>query len=508
MKILNAEQIKELDAFTIQHEPIASIDLMERAATACVNRLVELIPPEKKIMVFCGMGNNGGDGLAIARLLLEHNYSVSAFVIRNKDSFSTDAQQNYSRLKEKFPGALADITSPDQLPEPDGSAVAIDALFGTGINKAPGALADDAIIRINQFHKIISIDLPSGLFPDKSSAENKNIVHSDLTLTFHAPKLALLLPQNFQCVQAFEVLNIGLHPIGDASMQVQNYYLGAVDVSSLVKLRGKFSHKGSFGHALLAAGSKGKSGAAVIGARACMRSGAGYLTIHSNNETVNAVLQHLPEAMSDQDEHPDSITEITGLEKYDAIAFGPGVGTSEETQRVLKKLLHYYPGKLVLDADGLNILSENKTWLSFLPPNTILTPHPKEFERLTEKFSDDFDRLSALRNFSLKYRCIVALKGAHTAIAMPDGSVFFNSTGNPGLAKAGSGDGLTGIILGLLARGYNAPQAALIGTYVHGLAADLCVKKRSMESILITDVIEKLPLAFRKLELLSQANTV
>lgn len=503
MKILNAAQIKELDAFTIQHEPITSLDLMERASRACVNRLIKLVNSEKKFLVFCGMGNNGGDGLAIARLLLERGYSVSALIIRHSESFSTDAQKNYDRLKEKFPEAVKEIHTAEELPKPDGTIVAIDALLGTGINKNPEGILADTINSINQFSQIISIDLPSGLYPDRSSSENKNCVRSNLTLTFQAPKLAFLMPENFLYISAFEILDIGLHPIGMAAVPVQNYYATANDISSLIRPRSKFSHKGSFGHALLISGSKGKSGAGVISAKACLRSGAGYLTVHSNKETLNAVLQHLPEAMSDQDEHPDFISQIDSLEKYDAIAFGPGTGMAEETQTVLKKILQYYPGKLVIDADGLNIFSENKTWLTFLPPDTILTPHPKEFERLTEKFSDDFDRLAALRNFSLKYRCIVILKGAHTAIAMPDGSVFFNSSGNPGLAKAGSGDGLTGIILGLLARGYNPPQAALIGTYIHGMAADLCVKKKSMESLLISDVIEKLPSAFKKLESLS-----
>ncbi|MBL7933926.1 MAG: NAD(P)H-hydrate dehydratase [Bacteroidia bacterium] len=503
MKILNAAQIKELDAFTIQHEPVSSLDLMERASRACVNRIAKIAGQEKRIFVFCGMGNNGGDGLAITRLLLERDRNATALIIRYSESFSPDAEKNYERLKENFPEAILEIKSPQEFPEPEENIIVIDALLGTGINKSPEGLLAQAIYCINKFPEIISIDLPSGLYPDISSTENKNIVRSGLTLTFQAPKLSFLMPENFLFVPAFEILDIGLHPIGLASFQTQNYFVTAKDVSSLLKPRTKFSHKGSFGHALLASGSKGKSGAAVISAKACLRSGAGYLTVHSNKETLNAVLQHLPEAMGDEDEHQHFISGIDSLEKYDAIAFGPGTGMADETQRVLKKILQYYPGKLIIDADGLNILAENKTWLSFLPADTILTPHPKEFERLTEKADDNFHRLTILKNFALKHRCIVVLKGAHTAIAMPDGTIFFNSTGNPGMAKAGSGDGLTGIILGLLARGYNAPQASLIGTYVHGMAADLCVKKKSMESLLISDVIEKLPSAFRKLESLT-----
>ena len=283
------------------------------------------------------------------------------------------------------------------------------------------------------------------------------------------------------------------------------YFITDEDVSSLLKIRPKFSHKGSYGHALLLAGSKGKSGSALLASKACLRSGAGLLTLHSTKDTLNALLTYLPEAMSNEDAHSDHLSEVIHPENYEALAFGPGVGLHEDTQLVLKKILNYYNGSMVIDADGLNILSENKTWLNFLRPETILTPHPKEFERLTEKHADDFERLKAAKHFSLKYNCIVILKGAHSAIAMPDGNVFFNSSGNPGLAKGGSGDGLTGIILGLLARGYSPPQAALIGTFVHGYAADLCTKKKSEESLLVSDVIEMLPKAFKKIEMIAAA---
>lgn len=500
MKILNATQIKELDAYTIQHEPVPSIELMERASRAFVKRLQKLLQPDARLRVYCGTGNNGGDGLAITRILLQMGYAVTAVVIHYNDSLSADAAENYQKLKTEFPEKLVDVHEETDLPPLDADAIAIDALVGSGLNKPVQGLLAAGIALVNQHRRIVSVDVPSGLYTDRSSAEQSAIVRSSLTLTFHAPKLAFLLPENFPFVPEFDVLPIGLHPAGELPLLTKNYFLQSGEISALLKPRAKFSHKGTYGHALLLAGSTGKSGAAIISARACMRSGAGYLSVHSTKDTLSALLQQLPEAMSSYDTHPDFITEVRSLEKYDAIAFGPGVGTETDTQTVLKKILQYYTGELVIDADGLNILAENKTWLNFLPPDTILTPHPKEFERLSEKCNDDFDRLELLRQFSVRYNCIVVLKGAHSAIAMPDGNVFFNSSGNPGLAKAGSGDGLTGIILGLLARGYTAPQAALIGTYVHGLAADLCVKKSSMESLLISDVIEKLPRAFKKLE--------
>jgi len=503
MKILNTEQIREADRYTIDNEPIKSLDLMERAARACVKRLVKLIGTEEDVSMICGKGNNGGDGLAIARLLNEQGFTTYAYVIEYTEKFSEDAQHNFNLLKEKFPARVIQIQNIEEFRgKTTGKyTVLIDALLGTGTNRPIEGLLAEIIDYVNAaFPKIVSIDVPSGLYADKSSAENRSVIHSTLTLTFQLPKLAFLFPENKAYVPEFEILDIGLHAKGIDQQPSPFYYTTKDEISSLLKPRPKFSHKGTFGHALLLAGSKGKSGAAIISANACLRSGAGLLTLHSNPQTITALLHSLPEAMTSEDPDPDHISEIEKPEKYTAIGFGPGVGLHSDTQTSLKKILHYYKGKLVIDADGVNILSDNKTWLNFLQPGTILTPHPKEFERLTEKHADDFDRLKAARRFSLKYNCILILKGAHSAVCMPDGNVFFNSSGNSGLAKGGSGDGLTGIILGLLTRGYNAPQSALIGTFIHGYAADLYVKKKSVESLLISDVIDMLPKAFKKLE--------
>lgn len=503
MKIFSAEQIKQIDEFTIANEPISSIDLMERAAMTCTKRIMKLVNIEDELLIFCGKGNNGGDGFAITRLLLERGFSCHAFVINYTDKFSIDAEVNYNKLKETFGTKISEINSLEDLKEKIAhkNYIIIDALLGTGVNKPIDGLLKETVNFINaNFNRIISIDIPSGLFPDESSKGNENIIHSSLTLTFQFPKLAFLFPENKNYVPEFEVLDIGLSAQAINAQFTNFYYLTKQDVSSFLKPRNKFSHKGDFGHALLLAGSKGKSGAAIISAKACLRSGAGLLTLHSNKSTTGALLQHLPEAMSVEDANEEFISGIDKPENYDAISFGPGVGMQEETQIVLKKLLQYYTGKLIIDADGLNILAENKTWMEFLPSETILTPHPKEFERLAGKHDNDFEKIKTLKHLSLKHNCIFLLKGAHSAIAFPDGSVFFNSSGNAGLAKGGSGDALAGIILGLLARGYSAPKATLLGVFVHGYAADLCTKKKSKESILISDVIEQLPKAFKKLE--------
>jgi NAD(P)H-hydrate epimerase len=505
MKILSAEQIKQVDEYTIDQLSIKSVDLMEKAAGACAQRLERLYDKNTVLHVFCGEGNNGGDGLAISRMLIEKGFVVTTLLVHSKGQMSADASTNLERLI-KFSGHhLVEIKAGEDLKQikTDDRTAAIDALLGTGANKPAQGVLGDAISFINQNYKeVISIDVPSGLFCDQSSgtSNRQEIVRSHLCLTFQLPKLAFLLPNNASFVPRFEILDIGLSEKKINESETSFYYLTRNDICSLLTERPKFSHKGSYGHGLLMAGSKGKNGAALIASHAALRSGCGLLTLHSNSAALSALLNQHPEAMGSEDESFEFISECPELTNYQALAFGPGTGTHHDTQQVLKKILNYYAGKLVIDADGLNILSENKTWLSFLPPSTILTPHPKEFERLTEKFTDDFDRLKQLKIFSIKNNCIVILKGAHSAIAMPDGNIFFNSTGNPGMAKGGSGDALTGIILGLLARGYNAPQAALIGAYVHGLAGDLCANEMSMESILASDIIEKLPLAFLSLE--------
>lgn len=503
MKILSAEQIRDVDKKTAELQAITSYELMERAALACVRRLISLINDDTPVFVFCGMGNNGGDGLAIARLLHARNFDVTTVIIHHKTEFSIDALKNYELLKELCPAQVINVNNGEALQhlETKKKSVAIDALLGTGITKAADGLLGDAITFINErFRNVISIDVPSGLFIDECSSENKNIVHASHVLSIHLPKLAFLLSENAVYAPSFDLIDIDLSEEEIVKHSSSYHLIEKRDIKSLLKKREKFSHKGTYGHALLMAGSAGKAGAAVISAKACLRSGAGLLTVHSTKEVNAAVINHLPEAMTEADLHGDFISEIEKPERFDAIAFGPGAGTHNDTQTVLKKLLQYYKGRLVIDADGLNILAENKTWLNFLTPNTILTPHPKEWERLNGKSENDFERLKNLKLFCQKYNCIVILKGAYSAIAMPDGNFFFNSSGNPGLAKGGSGDGLTGIILGLLARGYNSPQAALVGTYLHGYAADLCLKKGHVESLLISDVIAMLPKAFRKLE--------
>lgn len=504
MKILSSTQIKTVDALTIERQSVPSIDLMERVAMICTEVIHSKLEENSHIVVCCGMGNNGGDGLAIARLLFGWHVPVQVVVVRHAEQFSQDAQINFDRLQESLQQGLISIHSEkdaEQI-ELNENVVVIDALLGTGVNKPMKGVLKAVADKINTSPcKVISIDVPSGLMVDTSSGGfHDSCVHTDLVLSLQLPKLAYLMPENKTVVPQFEIIDIGLDRQAIAEQKSDYYFAEERDIASFLAPRGKFSHKGTYGHALLLAGSKGKPGAALIASEACLRSGAGLLTVHSIQQVSDVLAFRLPEAMTSIDEHDSFITSCGDLNVYRAIGFGPGTGTAEETQHVLRSVIQQFRGNLVIDADGLNILSENKTWLDFLPQDTILTPHPKEFERLAGSFEDDFDRLTKARNFAVRYKCILVLKDTYTHICMPDGSVVFNSTGNPGLAKGGSGDGLTGIVLGLLARGYNPPKAALIGTYIHGLAADICTEEMSLESILITDVIRKLPIAFKKIE--------
>lgn len=503
MQILNKEELNFADEYTIQHEPISSLELMERAARACVMNIINKVDNNTSVFVFCGKGNNGGDGFAIARMLLERSYNCTAILVNYTSEFSEDCKANYDRLKELKPDALIEINNDSDLEKIKFTSddAIIDAMLGTGLNKPLDGLLKDVVEFINKnFLKIISIDCPTGIYIDKSNSSDDIIVLSSTTLTFQYPKLAFLMAQNKWYVPEFEVLNIGLHPHLTHLLKAKQFYIEKNDIKQLVTKRHKFSHKGNFGCALIIAGSQTMRGAASISAMACLQSGAGLLTVHSVSQAIDSLMNHLPEAICSIDANSEFICELPDLKNYNVIAIGPGIGTEQETADVLKKLLNYTSCSLVIDADALNILAENKTWLSFLPPETILTPHPKEFDRLTEQHSSDLERYATARHFALKHKVIVVLKGTYTSICMPDGSSYFNSSGNSGLAKGGSGDALTGIITGLLARGYTAPKAALIGVYVHGYAADLATKKLSKESLLASGVIDKLGKAFLKLE--------
>ena len=502
MKILPVEKIREADAYTIKNEPIASIDLMERAAGKIYKWLKKRVNKKSKIIVFAGPGNNGGDGLAVARMLSKDKYNVEVFIVKFTDKTSEDFRTNLERLREKTSVKITELTeNSEEYFHVSNRDIVIDAIFGSGLTRPVKGFAGKMIDIINKLPGIkIAIDIPSGLFADKTSLiEDNHIVSADYTLSFQFPKLAFLMPENDKFTGDWHILDIGLHHDYINSAQTDNFFLLSEDVKPLLKNRPKFSHKGTYGHALLIAGSYGKMGAAVLAAHAALRSGVGLLHVHIPKAGYQIIQTALPEAMVSLDRYENYFSQIPDLSLYNAIGIGPGLGKEKQSQMALKLLLQEYKNPIVFDADALNILSENPTWLSFVPAGSILTPHPKEFERLAGKWDNDFEKIQMQREFAKRYNIYVVLKGAYTSVCTPDGKCYFNSTGNPGMATAGSGDVLTGIITSLSAQRYTPGQAAVLGVYIHGLAGDIAAKKLGYEAMIAGDIIKYLGKAFKSL---------
>jgi NAD(P)H-hydrate epimerase len=498
MKIFTSDQIKNIDSYTIENEPVKSVDLMERAAHKLLEWLMQHYERPAHFVIFAGPGNNGGDGLALARLLKENRYDVEIHYVSFTDKVSEDWTINFRRLELLKNIQFSKLTSPDQFPLICAEDIIIDAIFGSGLTRPADGLAGEIIRKINNTgNLVISVDIPSGLFPDDNSRNNReNIIRANDTLSFQFPKLAFMFAENHFFTGEWHLLPLGLHPASVRDTMTPYFLVDEKEVSPLLKKRSKFDHKGKFGHGLLIAGSKGKAGAALLSAKAALRTGIGLLTCHVPADARNVIHTSVSEAMVSSDENNDHITTLPDLSPYNAIGIGPGIGTDYITRNALNKLLSDNIAPLVLDADAINILGMNKEWLSSIPAGSILTPHPKEFERIAGPTGDSYARLMAQISFSDKYNCIVVLKGAHTSVSLPDGQVFFNSTGNPGMATAGSGDVLTGMILSLLAQGYSPENAAITGVFLHGLAGDLAAEKSCYESLIASDIIENIGNAY------------
>jgi len=501
MKIFRCDQIKEIDSFTISNEPIASADLMERAASQLFNWLAARFDRTMRAVVFAGPGNNGGDGLALARLLHNNRYETEVHYIRFSGSESPDWHHNLSRLKNETDIQINIIDDADKFPVITDNDIVIDTIFGSGLTRPAEGLAAEVIRIINQTNAtVISVDIPSGLFGEDNSTNLKdNIVEADYTLSFQFPKLSFLFAENQIYTGDWQVLPIGLSPEAVKRTRTPYLLVERRDVLPLLKKRNRFDHKGTFGHGFLIAGSRGRIGAAVLGTRAALRTGIGLITCQVPSCGYQVLQTAIPEAMIIPDNNEEAISEVmqTGLD--DAVGLGPCLGTDPVTQAAVHKMLRESDRPLVIDADGLNILGLNKEWLKILPPGTILTPHPKEFERVAGTMQNSFLRLKRQSEFSLEYGCIVILKGAHTTVTTPDGKVFFNSTGNPGMATAGSGDVLTGIILSLLAQGYGPENASVTGVFLHGMAGDIAAIDKGFESLIASDITDHIGHAFRRI---------
>lgn len=497
MKILNVDQIRALDEATIQNEPIAPINLMERAALAFVDWYIDHFDKSRLTKIFCGLGNNGGDGLAIARLLLEREYPLEVYVVRYAPRESDDFMHNHRRLKLVTENVRYIELSHD-IPALRHNEVVIDAILGSGLSRPVEGIVKGTIEAINRAPAtVVSVDIASGLYTDQPNTPEDVIIEPDYTVAFQLPKLAFVLPRNGRYVGDWQLVDIRLNKRFIDKAPTPYYYTQPHEARLLLRKRDRFSHKGTFGHALLLVGSYGKIGAAVLSARACLRSGVGLLTVQVPGCGYGVLQTALPEAMCRPDQHEHVLTGPTQVDgpaptDYSAVGIGPGIGKAPGTLTMLRELLPTLKKPIVVDADALNLLAENQELLQLLPQNSILTPHPKEFERLTQLWQDDYEKLTILRDFARKHRVIVVLKGAHTAVATPDGEVHFNATGNPGLSTGGTGDVLTGVLTALLAQGYDPVEAAVLGVYAHGLAGDRVAEQRGQVGMSASDVIDAL----------------
>lgn len=494
-KILSTSQIRDLDAYTIQHRPISSIDLMENACRAVHTWLLERYPPETVIGVVCGTGNNGGDGLGVARMLHDSGYSVFVWVVKSGGNETTDFKTNLERLKGKIEvDYVSDVISHNMFDHVD---VVIDAIFGSGLSRPLAGTVAELVEGINAADvERIAIDLPSGLMADKPS--EGVIVKADHTLAFQVPKLVFFFPQYHNYLGTWHLLEIGLHRDYLKQLTTPYFYFQRKDVRKILHTRSKFDHKGKYGHVLLIAGGYGKMGAAVLATKAALRAGLGLLTVNVPPCGYDILQISVPEAMTVASGNERIISETPSLNGYSVIGIGPGIGQEGETVQAFRKILEQAKVRMVIDADALNILAANRELLPLVPPDSVLTPHPKEFERLVGPWKNDFARLEKQKQLARDLRSVVVLKGAYTSVALPDGTVIFNSSGNPGMAKGGCGDVLTGILTGLMAQSYNSADAVKLGVFLHGFAGDLAAYEKGMNSLTASDLIDFLPGAFKQ----------
>ena len=503
MKIFTTAQIRELDKYTIEHEPIASLDLMERAARALTQVVVQEWTVATPIVIFAGPGNNGGDALAMARMLSEQNYQVNVYLFNISGHLSADCAANKQRLLDtKLAKNFVEVSTEFDPPVLDSNTLVIDGLFGSGLNKPLAGGFASLVKYINASpSKVVSIDVPSGLMTEDNAYNVRaNIIRANMTLTLQYPKLSFLFPENQQFVGQLRVLDIKLSKEGIEKIEASFTMIEESDVRERLLIRSPFAHKGQMGTALMIAGCYGMAGAAVLATKACLRAGVGKVVVNSPRRNIPILQTAIPEAVVRSGSEETIFAETIDTDDYQAMGIGPGLGQSEQTAIALIAQLRRTQCPIVADADAINILGNHRAWLQQLPKEIILTPHPKELDRLEGHSADTYERITKACNLAERLKGYVILKGHYTAICCPDGHVMFNTTGNAGMATAGSGDVLTGILTGLLARGYKPQDACIVGVYLHGLAGDLAAKEIGEESLIAGDIIQYIGKAFKRLK--------
>ena len=498
MKILSPAQIYEADQATIKNFPISSTDLMEKAGSKCYEWIIKQFPdPSRHIHVCCGMGNNGGDGLVIARLLLEKGFQVQTYLICFSEKRSDDFKVNLTRLTE-MKANIKEVRQGDDFPVIHKEDLIIDAIFGIGLKRSPKGFTKDYIQHMNASGAtLISIDIPSGLFAASQVQDKEAVVKSNYALSFQVPKLAFLLPDHQSYIKYWKILDIELDLAYLEKVESMYHFVDHKFITDFIKTRKRFSHKGTYGHSLLMGGSFGKVGAMILASKAALKAGSGLVSTYIPKCGYTAMQTSNPEVMVEVDD--EKYLQFFNVKtKPDAIGIGPGLGTHLKTKKGFVEFVMHCKIPMVIDADGLNIISEYDDLLKIIPKDSILTPHPKEFQRLVGSWTDDYEKIAKQIDLSSTLQCVVVLKGAYTSIAY-NGKLYFNSSGNPGLATAGSGDVLTGIITGLLAQGYTSLQAAILGVYIHGRSADIGIAStESMESLTAMDCITYLGKVFKE----------
>jgi NAD(P)H-hydrate epimerase len=473
---------------------------MERAAQQIYLNIINRFPiSENQFSIVVGPGNNGGDGLALARMLFKAGANVKVYSLINSNKISPDCQLNLDRFIEIVPNKIVNISNINDL-DIGPNSIIIDCIFGTGLTRPTEGFFAAIISKINELDNfVISIDIPSGLFGEDNTDNIGSIVCADLTLTLQFFPLSSMFSENGDYYGEIIVLPIGLNEMAIANARTNCYCSDLIYAKSVVKKRKRFDHKGIYGHGLLIAGSFGKAGAAILASKSCMRSGVGLLTTHVPIELYSIMQISVPEAMISTDKHTEYFTGIENVYQYNAVGIGPGIGMAPSTEVEVKRVISANNLPIVIDADALNILSKDKDFLDKLKSNTILTPHPKEFERLFGRLKNSYQRMIFMQSISIKHGIIIILKGGITSISLPNGDIVFNTFGNPGMATGGSGDVLTGIILSLLSQNYEACTAAVLGVYIHSTAGDLAKKNEGEISLIASDIINNIPDAFENI---------
>lgn len=499
MKIFTAAQIRACDAFTIHASGISSIDLMEKAALACHDWIRENLPADALFVILCGSGNNGGDGLAIARLLHQSGVRVKAFLLQVQDELSPDCSANLQKLLAIDKDLVTIVTPGTFIAELPPHILLIDAILGTGLNRPVSGWLADFITHINSLpNRKIAIDMPSGLPADIVPDNDAVILQVQDTLSFHFYKRSFLHPECGAVAGRISLLNIGLNPAFIEATHSQYRMITPHAAKTIYKPRTRFSHKGTYGSVLMVGGSYGKIGAMVLSSMAALRAGAGLVTALVPSCGYQVLQTAIPEVMCITSGE-NNVTQVDRWEHIDAVGIGPGMGTDSHTANAVAEFLESCKQPVVLDADALNIIAKQPELLAKIPKGSIITPHPKEFSRLFGSNTNSMIQVDHARIQAMRYNINIVLKGHHTAVINTEGECWYNMTGNAGMATAGSGDVLTGLITGLLAQGYEPHAAAMLGVYLHGVAGDLAADETSKEALIASDIVAHIGQAFKKL---------